>query len=160
MDHDIFLSYDNKDSYACRVICEAFMDNGIKSWVYGRDYSPKDSVNTVKKAVTDSRAMVVVYSKDSKTSNHVATEVDIAFKNNLPIIIFNIDDSSNHGYLEFFKKGVCRMSAGPDNSVQLKALIAKTSDSISEGIVNIKVDNNVSFNPPSGISRLMGKFRS
>jgi hypothetical protein len=65
-------------------------------------------------AINNSILMVLVYSENSKSSNFVNTEVDFAFGENKPIVVYNIDGSNLDGGLEFFLKNQPMIEAYPN----------------------------------------------
>lgn len=155
MVHEVFVSYDIEDKQACDEVYRTLEKNGISCWVYSRDFATGDSVDRITEAIGNSKAMIVIYSKDSRISNHVATEVDIAYAKHLPIIIFNIDGSSKKGNQEFFKENVTWMSAFPDNYTQVKLLIKKTGEEIGRTVDEPVVDKKIRLSPPSPVRKYL-----
>ena len=149
MVHEVFVSYDIEDKHACDEVYRTLEKNGISCWVYSRDFAEGDSVDRISEAIGNSKLMIVIYSKDSRISNHVATEVDIAYAKHLPIIIFNIDGSSKNGNQEFFKENVTWMSAFPDNYTQVKLLIKKAAGELGRTIGEPVVDKKISLSHTS-----------
>ncbi|WP_407423237.1 toll/interleukin-1 receptor domain-containing protein [Methanobrevibacter sp.] len=125
--HDVFICYDENDKLLSDVVCRVFEDNNIKCWIKSRDYSSNDSVDTISRAIMDSKCLVLIYSNNSKNSDYVLTEVDIAFTEGVEILVFNIDNSNRKGNSEFFLKNKDFISALPNPAEQLKALVSDTS---------------------------------
>ena len=136
MGHDVFICYDETDKKTAEEVCHVLEANKIRCWIKSRDYSSRDSVEKISKAIRESKCLVLVYSKNSKNSKPVITEVDIAFSSNVPIISFNIDGSKNNGGLEFFLKNKPWISAFPKPGEQLETLVRDTSKKISNPIDN------------------------
>ncbi|WP_298502232.1 toll/interleukin-1 receptor domain-containing protein [uncultured Methanobrevibacter sp.] len=104
MQYDVFICYDIEDENVASEICELFKENDIKCWFKKRDFLETDSVSKISKAIRNSKSFVLVYSKDRCKSNEIRTEIDIAFSSNIPILIFNIDNSDICSQLELYLK--------------------------------------------------------
>ena len=104
MNHEVFVCYDSKDEEIASDISNLFELNNIKTWLKSRDYGENDTVYTITQAIENSKCVVLVYSKNSKNSNFVITEIDIAFSSEIQILIYKIDDSPIDGKLEFYLK--------------------------------------------------------
>lgn len=142
MSHDVYICYDEEDRVASDAICHVLEENKIKCWIKSRDFLPSDSVENISQAIKNSRCVVLVYSKHSKMSHIVVTEIDIAFANNVSIIVFNIDNSNKKGELEFFLKNKHWLSAFPNPTEQFESLIKDTSNFLGQPIENPKVTPN------------------
>ena len=141
MVHDVFICYDENDKKAGEEICHVLEENNIKCWIKSRDYSSRDSVEKISKAVKESKCLLLIYSKNSKDSPTVITEVDIAFSNNVSILTFNIDGSKNNAGLEFFLKNKPWISLFPNVSEQLRTLVKDTSQMISDPIEKPRISS-------------------
>lgn len=139
--HDVFICYDEKDKLHSDVVCRVLEENNIKCWIKSRDYSLNDSVDTISKAVMNSKCLVLLYSNNSKNSDYVLTEVDIAFTKGIEILVFNIDNSNKKGNLEFFLKNKHSISAFPNSGEQLKTLVSETSRIINQPVDNVKISS-------------------
>ena len=104
MQYDVFICYDSVDENVASEICKLFEENDIKCWFKKRDFIETDSVSKISKAIRNSKSFVLVYSKDRCKSNEIRTEIDIAFSSNIPILIFNIDNSDICNQLELYLK--------------------------------------------------------
>lgn len=142
MTHDVYICYDEQDRLASDAICHVLEENKIKCWVKSRDLLPSDPVDKISQAIRSSRCVVVVYSKHSKKSDYVVTDIDIAFGSNIPIIAFNIDNSNQKGELEFFLKNKHWLSAFPNPTQQFETLIKDTSNFLGNPIDEPKVTPN------------------
>lgn len=104
MNHEVFICYDPKDEEISTDISNLFESNNIKTWVKSKDYGDDDSVHVISDAIRASDAFVLIYSENSKNSNFVKTEIDIAFSSNVPILIYKIDESGIDEKLGFYLK--------------------------------------------------------
>ena len=100
MTHEVYISYDDEDKLAADAIVHALEENEIKCWIRSRD--GKENEEDVNDALVKSKVMVVVYSTNAKDSNQVYSDSNIAFGEEIPICVFNIDNSKLSGGLEFY----------------------------------------------------------
>lgn len=134
MNHDVYICCDKKDKKLSESVYNLFEKNDIKCWIKSKHFSDLDSVVKISQAIKSSKAVVLVYSKNSKDNNYVISEIDMAFTNNVPILVFFIDDSTQKGELEFFIKNKPYVLAYPNPEVQLETLVRKTSEIIGQKI--------------------------
>ncbi len=102
MAHDVYLCYDEKDQKIANEICALLESNKMKCWIKSRDAGVKHIVDEIMESINESKLMVLIFSKNSKNSNFVNTEVDFAFSGKIPILIYKIDDSEIEGGLKLF----------------------------------------------------------
>ena len=134
MNHDVYICYDKKDKKLSESVYHLFEENNIKSWIKSKHFSDSDTVEKILKAINSSKAVVLIYSKNSKDNNYFTSEIDFAFTSNIPILAFFIDDSTQKGELEFFIKNKPFVSAYPNPKVQLETLVRKTAELIGKKI--------------------------
>ena len=149
--HDVYICYDEKDRIKADSLCHLFEEHNIKCWIKSRDYRSGDSVDKISHAIRDSKCMVLLYSKSSKVSNRVVTEVDIAFSSAIQILAFNIDGTNKKGDLEFFLKNKKFISAFPKTKDQMSLLVRDTSEIIGLSCGKVEI--------PSDIIRLFERKR-
>ena len=89
-------------------------------------------VDEIMDAIKKSKVMVLLFSKNSKDSNFVNNEVDIAFAQKRSILVFQIDDSKLDGGLEFFLRNKPRIEAFPNPEDEFDRLIENTSKMVKE----------------------------
>lgn len=95
MSHDIFISYSNEDKLIAEAICHRLEEKGIKCWIYPRDITKgAPYARSLVEAIESSKAMVLIYSFNSSSSNHVMRELEQASKHGIAVIPFRIDDTS------------------------------------------------------------------
>jgi hypothetical protein len=141
--HDVYICYDDEDKEKANSICHLLEEHNIKCWIKSRDYSSRDSVDRISQAIRDSKCMVIIYSKNSKTSNRVVTEVDIAFSSAIKMLAFNIDGTNKKGDLEFFLKNKKFINAYPKTPEQLELLVRDTSEITGTSCGDVEVPSNI-----------------
>lgn len=90
------------DGATASEVCNALERKNVSCWLKGRHHDQESIIDATFNALNDSRLFVVIFSKHSKHSNYVNTEVDIAFSRDIPIYTFQIDESKLSGGLKFF----------------------------------------------------------
>lgn len=141
MSHEAYICYDEKDKEYCDAIYHIFKENNIDAWVKSREMSSSDPVDKITNAITNSKCFVLILSKNSKDTNYVITETDIAFSRDIPIIVFNIDYAKTKGNLEFILGNQTTIHSFPETKKQLESLVRKTSDMLKKPIGSAKIDS-------------------
>ena len=132
--HEVYICYDEKDQLTADAICHALEDNTIKCWLKSRDAGINHVVEEIMDAINNSQVMILVFSDFAKHSNYVNTEVDIAFTEKIPILVFKIDESKLDGGLEFFLGNTHWLDAYPDFEVHFESLVRDTSKLLEKPI--------------------------
>ncbi|WP_298500799.1 toll/interleukin-1 receptor domain-containing protein [uncultured Methanobrevibacter sp.] len=109
----IFISYSEHDAGLAEEMCRGFEALNAQCWFKDRDYMGGDASQIIH-AIDESDLMIVIYSGHSKDSGFVASEVNIAFKEEIPIFAFAIDESELDGNLKFFLENKQWINAYPD----------------------------------------------
>jgi hypothetical protein len=141
MNHDVYICYDEKDQITANAICHVLEENKIKCWLKTRDLGVSHLVDGIMEAINEAKVMVLIFSSHSKNSNFVNTEVDLAFTENIPILVFKIDESKLDGGLEFFLNNKHWLDAYPDPEVKFDSLIRDTSKLLGKPISKPIVSN-------------------
>ena len=136
MSHDVYICYDENDTITADAICHVLEENRFKCWMKTRDIGVNPIAEEVMSAIKQSKVMVLIFSNYSKDSNFVNTEVDIAFTENIPILVFKIDESKLEGRLEFFLNNKHWLDAYPDPEIKFETLIVDTSKVLGKPISN------------------------
>lgn len=126
MAHDVYICYDEKDVETAKDVCEVLENDGLECWVKNRDAGVKDIVTEIMDAIKRNKVMVLLYSKNSKNSNYVNNEVNRAFSQKKPILVFQIDDSKLEGSLEFFLRNKPWIKAYPNPEDKFDELVVDT----------------------------------
>ena len=132
MAHDVYICYDERDLETAKKVCDTLEDNGLDCWLKNRDTGAKRMVDEIMDAIKKSKVMVLLFSKNSKDSNFVNNEVDIAFAQKRSILVFQIDDSKLDGGFEFFLRNKPRIEAFPNPEDEFDRLIENTSKMVKE----------------------------
>ena len=100
---DVFISYANPDKVVADAICHTLEAHCIKCWIAPRDVIPGTPyARAIIQAIKESHLMVLVYSRNSNQSEHVANEVDRMFNLGNPIIPFLIDETAMSEEYEYY----------------------------------------------------------
>ncbi len=102
MAHDVFLSYSDANRNVANAIVAHLESRGVRCWIAHRDV-PAGSVWTaeVLGALKASRALVLVWSKDSNLSDQVLRELERSVHASIPIVPFRIDDATPREAVEY-----------------------------------------------------------
>jgi hypothetical protein len=93
MAHDVFISYSTKDKPIADAICAHLEGAGVRCWISPRDIEPgEDWPKAISNAISQSQAMVLVFSSHSNSSEDVSRELNLAANNKLIIIPFKIEN--------------------------------------------------------------------
>ena len=141
MNHDVYICCDKKEENLGEELYNIFEENNIKPWIKSKNMSSDDSVDKITNAISDSKCFVLLYSKLSKDANYIITEIDIAFSRNIPILIFNIDNSKISRNLQFILENEEMIHLFPNPTKQLEHLVKKTSDIIGKPIDKVKINS-------------------
>lgn len=139
--HEVFISYDKRDQITADAICHYLEDNNIKCWLKNRDSGLRQGVEEIMEAISKSKVVVLVFSEYSKHSNHVKTEVDLAFTEQIPILAFKIEESELEGGLEFFLSNTHWLDAYPNSNVKFENLIRDTSKLLGKPVTDIVISD-------------------
>lgn len=103
MAHDVFISCTAADKPVGDAICATLEANNIRCWIAPRDILPgQDWGGSIIKAITNSRAMVLVFSSSANASEHIKREVERAVNAGIAIIPVRIEQVMPEGALEYF----------------------------------------------------------
>jgi hypothetical protein len=127
MSHDVYVCYDDEDKEIAEDVYSALKSRKLKCWMKSHDVR-KDVVGEMMDAIDKSHVMVLIHSANTKFSDYVNTEVDMAFSKNKPIMVFRTDDSEISGGLEFFLSSQPKFNAYQDPDKEFKRLIDHTND--------------------------------
>ncbi len=115
---DVFISHSSVDKKIADYICEQLEKNGITCWIAPRDIvAGSDWAATISGALSEARAMLLIFSKNSARSKQVPKELSIAEKKNTLVIPYKIDDTELTGSFEYYLTGAHWITADPENGV-------------------------------------------
>ncbi len=92
MAHDVFISYASEDRVIADKVCKGLEKQGLRCWIAPRDILPAEQYDdAIIRAISEARAMVVIFSSNVFQSNYVKSEVERGFAKNLVIVPFRIE---------------------------------------------------------------------
>lgn len=141
MAHDVYLSYDEKDLDTALNVCKTLESNGLKCWMKNRDVDGDNRVKSIIKAIKSTRILLLIHSKNSKTSDFINNEVNEAFDADRSILVYFSDDSELEGNLKFFLDAKPNVKAYPNPEEKNDVLIEKTKKLVEN---QRKKDNSLS----------------
>ena len=101
--HEVFVSYSNKDKAVADAICATLEEKKIRCWVAPRDISAGNSWGgSIIEAIEDAQVMVLVYSGHSNLSPQIIREVERAVAKGLLIVPFRIEAAPMSKDMEYF----------------------------------------------------------
>jgi TIR domain-containing protein len=93
MARDVFISHSAQDKKVAETICGALEESGIRCWVAPRDVRPGHSFpGEITRAIQQSKAMLMIFSRHSNSSEQVLREVQLAVDCHVPIVRLRIED--------------------------------------------------------------------
>lgn len=107
MPHDVFVCHATEDKRIADAACAVLEQRGISCWIAPRDITPgRDYVEAITNAITNSRAVVLVFSAFANVSPHVKRELERAVSRGLPIVPIRVDQSEPGASLEYYISSV------------------------------------------------------
>jgi hypothetical protein len=105
MAHDPFISHAHQDRAQAQLVCDALEQAGIRCWIAPRDIPPScDWDKAVARAIREAWVVVVVFSRQADSSEHVQNEVAMAVDHRKPVIVFRVADANPTSGLELHLK--------------------------------------------------------
>jgi hypothetical protein len=102
MAHDVFISHSTKDRPIAEAVCAMFEQRGIRCWIAQRDILPgADWGETIIDAISGSRVMIVILSRNANESAQVKREVERAVNRDVIVIPFRVENIPLSKALEF-----------------------------------------------------------
>ena len=103
MAHDVFICHATENKAIAEAIVSTLEDSGIRCWIAPRDIQPgSDYSKSIIAAIGEVRVMVLVFSSEANSSEHVKREVERAVNKNITVIPFRIEDILPSQALEYF----------------------------------------------------------
>jgi TIR domain len=104
--HDVFISFSSRNLEAARCICRELEERGITCWLAdpnrGDIPAGEDWLKHLMQALKHSRMLLLIFSKDSNISDHVQSEIGIAFSKKLNILPLRIQEEQPTDTLEYY----------------------------------------------------------
>ncbi|HEY8186974.1 MAG TPA: toll/interleukin-1 receptor domain-containing protein [Pyrinomonadaceae bacterium] len=132
MAHHVFVSYSRADKDTVDAICEALEESGLSCWYAPRDVPiGADWDTSIIEALTASRVLILVWSKQSDQSRHVKREVALALDEmEVTVIPFRIE-STEPSKLRYYLGGIQWLDASiPPLEANLERLVEQVKVAI------------------------------
>ena len=114
MRREVFISYSQPDRACAFELVARLEGEGITCWIAPRDIAPSaDWAAEIMDAISEARAMILVFSASSNQSPQVRREVERAVHKQLSILPFRIEEVVPSKSLEFFLSAQHWMDAFP-----------------------------------------------
>lgn len=103
MKKEVFISYASKELKIAEEVCEYLERRGTTCWIAPRDILPGTEYGeSIIDGIENSKAVVLIFSESSNSSQHVLREVERAVAKNVPIIAYKINDAAPCKSMEYF----------------------------------------------------------
>ena len=103
MPFDVFISYSGHDKLIADAVCAGLEGVGVRCWIAPRDIgSGQTYAGEIIKAIRECRAMVVIFSSHSNSSQQVMREVERAVNAATIIVPFRIEDVKPSADMEYY----------------------------------------------------------
>jgi hypothetical protein len=107
MTHLVYICYSNKDKPVADAVVAGLENKGICCWIAPRDITQNSPWGqAIVQAIEASRAMVIIFSVNSNSSNQVVRELERAVANNVNLIPFRIENINPTGAMSYFLSNV------------------------------------------------------
>lgn len=150
MAHDVFISYSSKDKPVADAVVAALEAKGVRCWVAPRDIlAGMHWGAAIINAISESRALVLIYSSSANTSSQIQREIERAADRNLPIVPFRIEDVRPSAELEYFLSTPHWLDAvGP----KLKPGVLRLADVVAQVVAGSRGDGAPGAASPSAVT--------
>lgn len=130
---DVFISHSSRDKAIADHICYMLETNGFNCWIAPRNIRPGQLYALeIMRGLKSCRIMVLIFSKYSNSSQHVANELDHAFNENIPIIPFLIDNTPINEEFDYYLSRKQQLIAYPRYENKLVELIGAVAKILEE----------------------------
>jgi TolB-like protein len=130
----VFISYASQDAAVANSIVESLESQGLKCWIAPRDVKPgAEYADAIVRAITDSKALILVMSGNAVASAHVGREVERAASKHKQIIAFKIDAAPLSATLEYFLSQSQWIDVP---ALGMKVALAKLTEAMGQGSVS------------------------
>ena len=98
----VFISYGNKDRQQAEALCAHLEGQGIPCWIAPRDITSGIYAGEITRAIKSADVFVVLCSKETRASDHVKNEVNLAVNNTRLILPYCLDNTPFDDDLEYY----------------------------------------------------------
>lgn len=122
--HRVFISYSSSDKDIAEYLCEQLELNGIKCWIAPRNETGgKTYAEAIVVAIKTAEVVLLVSSVSILSSEHVLSEVAIAFDEKKIILPFKIDDSEYNDNYRYYLSRKHWINAFPEPRKKMNELL-------------------------------------
>lgn len=137
--HHVFISYSTKDVDVAESVCEMLESNGVECWIAPRnEIGGKGYAEVIVEAIKKSKILLLISSSSILDSDHVLSEVSIAFDEKIIILPFKIDVSQYNDNYRYYLSRKHWINAFPEPQRKLRELV--------ETVAYLLTHNNISIN--------------
>ena len=134
MKYDVFISYSSQDEIIANAICHKLEANNIRCWIAPRNIPPGTLyARGIMDGIKNSTLFVLIYTKNANCSQHVANEIDNAFKKGKTIIPFLIDTTPMCEDFEYYLSRKQQFIGYPDYKERSSELLSWISQILEKG---------------------------
>jgi hypothetical protein len=135
----VFISYGRRDRKIAESLCNWLETRGISCWIAPRDiHSGISYAGEITRAIRSALLIVVICSKNASKSEHVKTEINLAFNSSKFILPYCLDDTPFDDDLEYYLSFKQRIpySGDYDKDFALieKIILSHRNGTISSGV--------------------------
>lgn len=143
--YDVFISFSSKDQKVAEGVCGYLEGNGIRCFVSYRDI-PKGTIwaDEIFNAISRSKSMIAVFSKNFNDSEHTKREISLASEAGIPILPFRIRPDQPTGGIGFYLSNLNWIDAFPEPDKYFGKLLNDVKQIISsdEETANISMSTS------------------
>ena len=100
--HDVFISYSQPDREAADLVCASLERAGVNCWIAPRDVPRgKNYDEEIVQAISDCRVLVLIFSRHSNQSRHVASEIHLALERQRIVLPLRLENQPMAAALEY-----------------------------------------------------------
>lgn len=131
---EVFISYKFENIQIAKGICNLLESNGYSCWIAPRDETPgKDYGEMINIAISECKAVVLVASSLINESQHILSEVDIAFNKKKPIICYETEEFTLSEALAYRLNNIHRILANDFTNDNEKSLLSAVKLFVNNG---------------------------
>ena len=108
----VFISYGSKNRKVAEGLCTHLEAHGIPCWMAPRDISSGVYAGEITRAIKAADVFIVICSKETRESDHVKNEVNLAVNNAGLILPYCLDDTPFDDDLEYYLSSKQRIISG------------------------------------------------
>lgn len=122
--HTVFISYSSRDKDIADYLCEQLENNGVECWIAPRNETGgKTYAEGIVVAIKSATIVLLISSLSILDSEHVLSEVAIAFDEKKIILPFKIDDSEYNDNYRYYLSRKHWINAFPEPRKKVNELI-------------------------------------